>query len=64
MSSMRAVARTIEILRVPLEDGGTSKPARIVEIFRETEYANPIVLINEIDKTSGSVSNEQELPRA
>lgn len=36
---------------------GTAKPARIVEIFRETECANPIVLIDEIDKAGGSGRN-------
>jgi hypothetical protein len=33
---------------------GSAKPARIVEILRETETANPIVLVDEIDKAGGS----------
>ena len=36
---------------------GSAKPARIVEILRETETANPIVLVDEIDKAGGSDRN-------
>jgi hypothetical protein len=36
---------------------GTAHPARIVEILRETETANPIVLLDEIDKAGGGDRN-------
>ena len=36
---------------------GTAKPARITEILRETEVANPLVLIDEIDKAGGGNRN-------
>jgi len=36
---------------------GTAHPARIVDIFRETETANPIVLLDEIDKAGGGDRN-------
>jgi len=36
---------------------GTAKPARITEILRETEVANPLVLIDEIDKAGRSDRN-------
>jgi len=36
---------------------GSAHPSRIVEIFRETEVANPIVLLDEIDKAGGDGRN-------
>ena len=36
---------------------GTAKPARITEILRETEVANPLVLIDEVDKAGGGDRN-------
>jgi hypothetical protein len=36
---------------------GTAHPARIVEILRETQTANPIVLVDEIDKAGGGDRN-------
>jgi hypothetical protein len=36
---------------------GSAHPARVVDIFRDTETANPIVLIDEIDKSGGGDRN-------
>ena len=36
---------------------GTAHPSRIVEILRETEVANPIVLLDEIEKAGGGDRN-------
>jgi ATP-dependent Lon protease len=35
----------------------TAHPARVIEILRETEVANPIVLLDEIDKAGGGDRN-------
>ncbi len=35
----------------------TAHPARVIEILRETEVANPIVLLDEIDKAGGGYRN-------
>jgi hypothetical protein len=36
---------------------GSAHPARVVEIFRDTETANPIVLVDEVDKSGGGDRN-------